>query len=240
MKIPNWLKILWWLAVTGLLTYFLLARLPDLLSGKAAAADVAVFGVWMALLLAPLFSEVSLLGITLKNEIEDLKSTVATQLSEIRTEVRSAVDVRATFSPQFNIPAPVADAQLPELEQRVKAAVSGALAAHCLKERPAEPALAVSDEVAFLFATRYHIETELRRIGTGREVGAAIRRPPATFQLVRYLLDAVLLEPNLGNAIREVYAVCSPAIHGEPVTEAKVAFVRDVGPQLVSALRAIQ
>ena len=61
MKIPNWLKILWWLAVTGLLTYFLLARLPDLLSGKAAAADVAVFGVWMALLFAPLFSEVNLL-----------------------------------------------------------------------------------------------------------------------------------------------------------------------------------
>jgi hypothetical protein len=76
MKIPFQLKAIWWLILVGALTFFLSARLPDLLSGKAAAADVAVFGVWMALLLAPLFSEVSLLGITLKNEIGKLKDEI--------------------------------------------------------------------------------------------------------------------------------------------------------------------
>jgi hypothetical protein len=49
-----------------------------------------------------------------------------------------------------------------------------------------------------------------------------------------------LLEPSLGNVIREAYAVCSPAIHGEPATEAQVEFVKDVGPQLAAALRTIQ
>jgi hypothetical protein len=41
------------------------------------------------------------------------------------------------------------------------------------------------------------------------------------------------------NDIREVYSVCSPAIHGEPITEAQVSFVRDVAPELIAALRAI-
>ena len=107
MKLPIWLKILWWLVLTGALTYFLLARLPGLLSGKAAAADVAVFGVWASLLLAPLFTEVSFLGVTLKNEIEEMRNALSVQLNDIRTDVRSAVDVRTTVSPQFNIPAPV-------------------------------------------------------------------------------------------------------------------------------------
>ena len=240
MKLPNWFKILWWLALTGSLTYFLFARLPDLLSGKAAVADIAVFGVWAALLLAPLFTEVSLLGVTLKNEIEELKEALSTQLNEMRTEVRSAVEVRTTVSPQFHMPAPVSDAQLPQLEERVKSAVSAALASHGLNAQPQDSPLAVSDDVAFLFATRYNIEVELRRIARGREVTSSVHRPVASFQLVRALSQAEVLEPSLGSAIREVYAVCSPAIHGEPVTGAQFAFVKDVGPQLVAALRAVQ
>ncbi len=106
---------------------WLAARLPDLLSGKAAASDIAVFGVWMALLLAPLFSEVSLLGVTLKNEIEELKGHIAAQIADVRADVRNAVDIRATVSPTFNIPPPT-DNQLPEIEAQVKAAVAAAFA----------------------------------------------------------------------------------------------------------------
>jgi hypothetical protein len=48
------------------------------------------------------------------------------------------------------------------------------------------------------------------------------------------------MEPRLDHAIREVYAVCSPAIHGEPVTQAQIDFVKDVGPELIAALRSIE
>lgn len=240
MQLPNWLKVLWWLTITAALTYFLHARLPDLLSGNAAASDIAVFGVWMALLLAPLFSEVSLLGVTLKNEIEELKGAIATQLTEIRTEVRNAVDVRATISPQFHMPAPVTDAQLPKLEERVKSAVESALASQGIRATPAEQPLAVESDVSFLFATRYNIEKELRRLASGRLLVGDSRRVISTFKLVEMLINSELVELNLGNAIREVYAVCSPAIHGEEVTPAQINFVRDVGPQLVATLKAIQ
>ena len=240
MKLPNWAKIIWWLAITGSLTYFLRARLPALLTGNGNAADIAVFGVWMALLLAPLFSEVTLLGITLKNELQELKSTVATQLYEIRSEVRNAVDVRATFSPQFHIPAPVPDAQLPQLEERIKAAVASALNAQGVKEEPKQPALAVDDDVAFLFAIRYHIETELRRLAARGIVARAMRKHLPTQRLLRELTETEIVPQDLGSAIREVYAVCSPAIHGEDVSEAQLEFVKDVGPQLVATLRALQ
>jgi hypothetical protein len=240
MQLPNWLKVLWWLILVGLLSYFLRERLPDLLSGKAAPADIAVFGVWAALLLAPLFSEVTLLGVTLKNEIEELKGDIAAQFSEVRSDIRNAVDVRTTVSQTFHQPAPPTDAQLPAIESQVKAAVAAALAEHGGKIASDSDDLAVTDDVKFLFATRYHIESELRRIGTGREVAAVVRRPAPVHLLSRSLVESGLLSPRLGNAIREVYSVCSPAIHGETVSEAQVAFVKDVGPELISALRSIQ
>lgn len=244
MKLPNWFKIAWWLALVGLLTAFLYRRYPDLVEGGAAAADIVVFVVWIALLLAPLFNEVTLLGITLKQEIEDLKGFVSAQVSNIRSEVKSAIEVRTTFSPHFNIPAPAADAQLPNLEARIKSALSDALVAHGVKPSAAPSPLVTPDDVALLFAARYNIEVELKRIANGRESVGGARplhgRPIPALQLTRYLREAELLEPGLANAIREVYSVCSPAVHGEPVTEAQISFVREVAPDLIATLRAIQ
>ncbi len=72
--------------------------------------------------------------------------------------------------------------------------------------------------------------TSVRRVVTGREIDATIRRPATVLLLSRSLVESGLLSPKLGNAVREVYSVCCPAIHDEKVSAAQVAFVRDVGP----------
>lgn len=222
-----------------MLTGFLWHRYPELATGKAVPADIVVFVIWVALLLAPLFNEVSLLGITLKHQFDELKDYVASQITDVRSEVRNAVDVRTTFSPHFSIPAPAADAQLPEIERRIRSAVSDALTEHGIQQPPTPAQVPVSEDVALLFATRYNLEKELRRIGGSRQLVGESRRPMPVLHLTRSLIQAELLEPRLANAIKEVYSVCSPAIHGEPVTQAQVTFVQDVGPELIAALRAI-
>ncbi len=244
MKLPNWFKIVWWVALVALLTRFLNVRYPDIVAGRAAPADIVVFVIWVALLLAPLFSEVSLLGITLKQELDELKGFISTQIGDMKNEVRNAVDVRTTFSPHFNIPAPAPDAQLPELEARIKAALSDALAAHGVRPSISASPLVAPEHASLLFAARFNIENELRRIAEGRQIFSStshlVRRPLPIFQLVRHLSEAELIEPQIASAIREVYSVCSPAIHGEPVTKAQVSFVREVTPELVATLRAIK
>jgi hypothetical protein len=123
MRLPNWFKVTWWAALTALLTYFLVHRYPDLVAGRAAPADIVVFVVWIALLLAPLFNEVSLLGVTLKQQIDDLKGFVSSQV----TELRNAVDVRTSINQQFTLPAN--DAKLPDIENMVKTAVAAQMSA---------------------------------------------------------------------------------------------------------------
>ena len=195
----------------------------------------------MALLLAPLFSEVSLLGVTLKQKIDSIKDHVTTEMASFKNEVRTAIalQAQANVTQSFNIPGPAPDSQLPEIERRVRLAVSEALASHGLQQQPPPAQIPVPQDVELLFATRYNLEKELRRIGESRQLTGLMGRPQPAMQITRRLLEAELLEAPLANAIREVYSVCSPAVHGEPVTAAQVAFVRDTGPSLVSALRAI-
>jgi hypothetical protein len=121
----------------------------------------------------------------------------------------------------------------------VKNAVAEVLVSHGIKQPlPVAADLAVSNDIQFLFVVRHAIERELRRIASERQLELPMRRI-AGMQLVRALAQAGIIEPSLEHAIREVYAVASPAIHAESVTPAQVAFVRDVGPPLVAALRAI-
>jgi hypothetical protein len=192
----------------------------------------------MALLLAPLFKEVSLLGITLKQEVDELKRFVSTQVADVRADLKNVVDVRINNT----IPAPPPDAQLPELETRIKRYLSEALETHFpIKMAPfeAKPPIKVDDHVTLLFSIRYSIEKELRRIAIARELVMFQRRAIPVFQVTRSLVEAGLIDQTLERAIREVYSVCSPAVHGEPVTDAQVKFVSDIGPALVSSLRAI-
>lgn len=239
MKFPNWFRAIWWLLLVSILSFFLWRRYPELVAGHASHADIVVFVIWLALLLAPLFSEISMFGVTLKQQIEELKGYVSSQIMDVKSEIKSAVDIRATISPHFNIPMPAADAQLPEIERSIKVAVADALAEHGVQQPPPPANVYVPQDVTFLFSVRHNLEKELRRIGTVRQLTEESRRPMSILYLTRALIAAELLEPRLAAAIREVYSVCSPAIHGEPVTEAQMSFVKDVGPDLIAALRAI-
>lgn len=218
--------------------------MPDMADGKANAADVAFFVLWLVVVLVPIFSEIKLGSLVeLKQHIEqaneELKRDVREEIGELRIEVRSAVDVRANISPQFNFPTPPRDEQLPQIEQTIKAAIAQALQ-DVRAATPAKPALQghVSESVTLLFQTRYAIEVELRRIAEINQFSLDDRRPISGLRLAHALAQREILPSSLINAIREVYAVCSPAIHGAPVTEAQVEFVRDVGPALIAALRA--
>jgi hypothetical protein len=69
MKLSNWFKILWWFLIT------------------VTAVDVFFFAIWIALMLVPLFQEVSFLGVKFKQEVEGLKAFVATQVGDMRNEL---------------------------------------------------------------------------------------------------------------------------------------------------------
>ncbi|WP_206957493.1 hypothetical protein [Trinickia acidisoli] len=248
MKLPNWVRTGWWVILIVVLTVFLYGRYPDLKAGRAAAADVVVFVIWIALLLAPLFGEVSLLGIKLKQQFDELENMMTTQITDIRNDLRNTIDVRTTISPSFNIPAAPSDAQLPAIERRINEIISERLSALGVHVSPSILPINVDNDVSFLFAARYNLEKELRRIMessptavSNADTTETVRRRAVPLPVhLRSLVDLGLIDRQLAGAIREVYSVCSPAIHGESVSKAQVAFVKDVAPRLIATLAAIE
>jgi hypothetical protein len=236
MKVPNWFRIVWWAVLLLLIGGILYGRRADLLTGRAVPADVLIFLVWVGLFLVPLFQEVNLFGLKLKQEVAGLKQ----DLANLRAEFRNTVDVRAQINPTFNISSPPPDKELPALEERIRSVLN-----QVLTERGVQPSevantdVDVSDDVAYLFKIRYQIERELRRIWDRRMEANVFRKPRSIGEMASILEAEGFIESRVVNILRQVYSVASPAIHGEPVSEAKMAFVRDVAPRLIATLRAL-
>jgi hypothetical protein len=243
MKFPNWFKIIWWLLLTGGLSFFMWRRLAHLVGGKATSFDIVAFVIWVGLLLAPVFAEVELWGLKLKQEIASVKEHVDRQVQSLRADIRNSVDIRSQFSPNITLMAPPPDAQLPKIEEQLRLTLERELESYGLERQPPlEVSPTVPGDAVLFFEVRYSIEKELRRIWERRfPPGSEGRNLPLPIhQMTSALVDGQFISPQLGRAIREVYRVCSPAIHGQQVTEAQVRFVREVTPDLLRNLRAIE
>lgn len=238
MQLPNYLKVIWWLVLLVALSWLLNARLEALENGRGVAIDGVILVIWLGLVLAPIFQEINLFGVKLKQEIQSLKQEVQESISSLRNEVRTSI--RTEVSPHFTFPYPPPDAQLPALEERIKSALRIALDERGITPHPVtQDEVSVDDNIGFLFATRHNIEKEVRRLWQSRvKDDLEFRRTPF-HRIVRDLVESQVIDPRIANAISEVYSVCSPAIHGEEITAAQMGFVRDVAPGLISALRSI-
>ncbi|HKS81552.1 MAG TPA: hypothetical protein VJR23_08590 [Candidatus Acidoferrales bacterium] len=237
MKLPNWLRIFWWAALLVGFSFGFVKRLPGILDGKTVLVDTPILIVWLVLLLLPLFSEIGILGFSFKKDIENLKTEIRHNIESVRTEIRNAVEVRTNISPNFVLAPP--DSQLPAIEKRILALLSK------LKEELSIPLeevrdtkLQASPETISLFEARYNIERELRRLWLQNSHAITSRRFTPTIRVLQSLIEDGVLDDRIGDAVREVWTVASPAIHGEEVSAAKVKFVREVAPGLVAALKA--
>jgi len=240
MKLPNWFKILWWWILLLLITYFLFTRYSDLIAGKATPADIIIFLVWISLWLLPLVSEINILGIMIKKEVEAIKRDFTEKIEAIRNEIQNSIDVRSQFNPHLTLQMPPPDSQLPTIEERVRSEIQRAMLQYGIQQSSVEQdQITVSESETYLFSVRNNIERELRRIYSQFFPNDTRERYTSVIAISRVLTNNEIISPGLAEAIRQVYRSCSAAIHGEDVSEAQVNFVRDTARELLSTLRAI-
>lgn len=240
MKLPCWLRILWWLLLTGAGVVFLALRRSSLLAGAPSTFDLAVLVITGGLFLSPLFNEVTLWGVTLK-QLEKAKDEIKSELTNLRLQVSTAAQASSSVSQQFLLSAPPPDSALPALEEQIREVVRKELdSTRSIAQIPPAPP-ARPDPVDALFRIRYDLDREIRRIANGRQLGRApgFEGRQSTLALTRMLEREGIVPEGFSVGIRDVYSVCSRAIHAEPVTEAQVAFAKSIGPDLVGALRRV-
>lgn len=232
MKLPNWLKIVWWIILIGITSRTLQLRYDDIISGQSIPFDVFVFIIWVVLMLVPLFQEISIFGIKLKQSIDELKS----QINEVKNEIHN----RNTFNPTINL-TPTADNKIQELEDRYSKILDNILREKGINTiTKSISTFNVPESNQFLFATRFRIENELRRIWKFSIGNEQERRAISVTHILRDLTDNRILTKDIYYPLREVIAIANYGIHGEEVSEKQVNFVEDIAPKLIATLQEIE
>lgn len=130
-------------------------------------------------------------------------------------------------------PPPPSDTELDSLEQEILAAVRRVNPA--LSARQPEP-LPAGTLVAF--TSRYTVERELRRLWQRALHEPAPPRPLP--QLAEALVTQGILPHSLARSLDIISRVASPAVHGERISSAQIAFLQEVTPAVTAALQTLQ
>ncbi|MFC2032302.1 hypothetical protein ACFLUS_02900 [Chloroflexota bacterium] len=246
MKIPNWIKVTLWLLMIVFFSSLIIQRYDAITSGASNATDMVLFLIWIALIAAFIFQEVDFFGVRLKREIDNLKSDFKEQIVNLRSDIQNTINMKTEVSPHIYLQTLPSDSELPSIEERIKPMLK-----QTLKELGIEKSfleieeIDVPNDTQLLFSIRYIIENEMRRIWINLATEMRLWRgiedyqiPRTVFQMANGLTQMKIISPELLKVIRDVYSICSSAIHGGDVTEAKVKFVRDVAPDLIATLKA--
>lgn len=132
---------------------------------------------------------------------------------------------------------PVPDEALEGWRREIGQAVRGATGGAALQEG-LPPTDVVPADVLAAFASRYSVEREVRNLWE-RVFGEAAPRRGMTL-LIEPLVNEGALSGELASAIEMVSRVASPAVHVQPISEAKVRFLQEVAPGLAAAVRSLR
>ncbi len=243
MNFPNWAKILWWMFLIILLSTLIFVRSGAILSGEPSTIDILTFLFLFGLLLSPIFKEINLFGIQLKQEIRELSQDVTKEISQFKSDIQTSIAMSTNISPHFYLgryDQPLQDAALADLEEKVQTILNNTLRSYGIEELvQQEPILETPIDAQYLFQIRYTLEIELRSLWESYFGDIETRRPIPTIRIINSLVKAEMLDPDLAFVFREVYSICSASIHGEEVSEEQVGFVRRHSQELLTSLRAI-
>lgn len=126
MKNSENFKILWWFILVLVISLFLYGRRDDLMGGKPSYFDSIVFVIWVGICLAPIFQEMNIFGIKLKQDIQDLKKDLTHQLAILKTEITSSIEVSSANNNQIYVntnPEPPKDSEIPNLTAQIQDAL---------------------------------------------------------------------------------------------------------------------
>ncbi|MBE4245322.1 hypothetical protein HJ077_22280 [Vibrio parahaemolyticus] len=232
-------KLLWWGILLIVLGIYLYGRYPLLIEGNPNYFDAVVFLVWVAVALSPIFKDMKLFGLHLKQDIEQLKKDLNHQLSLMKVELQSSIEVSSSNSNHVHIGSnpmiPASDSELPDIEKHI----AETLKKYGLSDKVSgSTASLVGENVqrsnVELFKVRYSFEKLLNNYA--RLNGIDPRRSPIT-KTIRNLANQEIISSELAGSVLEIMAICNYAIHGEEISEKQRKLVEKSAYGLYEALK---
>lgn len=235
-------KTYYWI---GLLIFFSLIlglRYFGLLTEIRKEFFYAIFGLWICLILLPLFGEIEFLGIKLKKEIEDLKKDVKSEIQSIKYEIHTSNKQQVFLG--YGPPPP--DNRIPDLEREIndlkekyhlKSEISDEETIG-LKIKGLVGRFDVPDSTIKLFQIRCKLEELITRIWNYYRdcIDSQNDRIISPARMISDLKNIDLVDENIIGLTKEILSICNAGIHGRKVTDKQIDFVLKNGKIIHDAL----
>lgn len=248
MNLPNSIKVLWWLILLSSVSGVLYTRLGAVTSGDATTIDGLIIVVWLGLALAPIFNEINVFGLQLKQDLENFKSDVDENISQIRTELNTYVSSNNQQNTNVHILPPVA--QLSEVAEENFNKFSQGVSSNDVPAAKIEAGFesAISDDDKFLITAKFALENQLKSayntaLAEGKVVGTALLplvKPLKYAELLEHIKSAGYVGDAYVEGFKAAYQICEGAAQGQELKEYHVEFVRKYAPKLLATLINIQ
>lgn len=223
-----------WMVVVGLLTWFLFERLDEARNGTSTNLDMLAFAVWAAAILAPVFGEISVFGVTVRRQLSSLQESTRA----IATQVATLATATSLSNSNVNVYYQVPEVPTAEELSRAKSTFSDVFPRSSSNESEIRQELLKGlpdGKIQTLVKLRQELESEIDTIA--RDLGINTTRNQSFQARVRSISSVLELNPKLVPIASDVYAICSQAIHGRPVTDDAFQFAIDAGTNIISTLR---
>lgn len=220
-------KAVWGFIIWTLSLLYIIFNYSDFVA-DSNYIDILIIAVFAILTLMPLISEISLFGISIKKELNGFKNDIDEKLINLRNDIIS-VKLNNNISPNFYNMYPVSDTQQLESEMEKLKRTS--------KYKPSSGInLSISEDTIFFFKARYELEIKLRKI-------YYILFARSNYKILNFkeilshsLFESFVMKKNypidISKSTREIYNICSRAIHGEKHNEEQENYVRFILPAL--------
>jgi len=187
-----------------------------------------ISGLWICLIILPLFSEIEFFGIKLKKEIENLKTDFKNEILSLKLEINNS-NTQQVF---LGYGIPPSDSKITELEEEINKLKEkniidkDRIRFDATKTEIVNEKFNVSDLTIQLFQIRYKLEELLTKVWTNyQEYFYSERKTTNPKRMIDDLKSLNLIDSEFFEIMNGILSICNSAIHGKMTSEKQREFV---------------
>lgn len=233
MIVPKEYKALYWAALIISGSLIILTRVKEIVAGNSNAIDILIISVVIALLIVPIFSEMSFFGFGFKGAINDLRNDLKNDYLNLRNEIQTNFNIPLTVNVgRENAPN---DSEIQRIDEALARMAEMIQGREIIVEEDDSSLFTSNDNEMYLFKVRLEIEKELQRIT--ETLFPTLRRRESAGQMLNRLFKSEIFYPNMIPAIRDLLSIANMGVHGEAVTTRQLEFVKKWFPNIIELFR---
>ncbi len=229
-KLWTWLKSIclrkWWYVILLIISSIYVWHYRfSIIDFSTIEAQDLIFFLWLILILFPLFSEIEILGVKVKKEIEKSVQEVKDSITELRLQVVSN-SATSSANQTMNLYT-LSIEQMRALAKQIETLNEEGSRRDESSSKINTEVMDVPEQASFLFKVRYIIETKLSVFDRAFIYEGKYRN---THSLLLWLKHEDLLDEETFTLIDQIVIIANRGIHGETVGDDYIEFIKQVFP----------